>query len=90
MLTVILDGQAMVSRRMAHETLSTALNLPEHYGRNLDALYDCLTTYSTPVAIILENVQAMLAALGRYGVRLLTVLYDAAEENPNLVFSVAP
>ena len=36
-----LDGNLIKQR--GHDYLAEALNLPDYYGKNLDALYDCLT-----------------------------------------------
>ena len=41
--TIIIDGAAMTTRDAAHSHLALRLGLPDYYGRNLDALYDCLT-----------------------------------------------
>ena len=43
METVRLDGRRLRERGEAMELLGRALALPEWWGRNLDALYDCLT-----------------------------------------------
>lgn len=43
MKKIILDGTQLSNRETAHDYLQTALELPEYYGKNLDALYDCLT-----------------------------------------------
>jgi len=43
MKKIILDGEQLCDREMAHAYLQEALGLPEYYGKNLDALYDCLT-----------------------------------------------
>ena len=40
---VILDASKMVSRQEAHRYLKEQLAFPDYYGKNLDALYDCLT-----------------------------------------------
>ena len=53
-----------------------ALELPEWYGRSLDALYDCLTDLSVPTTIHVENWPEE-----DYMQRALAVLRDAAEEN---------
>ena len=42
MLICILDGNNITNRETLHDTLATSLQLPDWYGRNLDALYDCL------------------------------------------------
>ena len=42
MKQVILDGGVIAGRTQLHDALTVQLQLPEWYGRNLDALYDCL------------------------------------------------
>ena len=42
MKTVILDGAVCARREAAMAALSTALELPDWWGKNLDALCDCL------------------------------------------------
>lgn len=43
MKTVFLDGSRYTDTRSVHEALKRMLSLPEHYGMNADALYDCLS-----------------------------------------------
>lgn len=43
MKEIILDGSAITDRGQFHDAVSQQLALPEWYGRNMDALYDCLT-----------------------------------------------
>ena len=43
MKTVTLALARMQSIRQLHKYLRTELELPDYYGENLDALYDCLT-----------------------------------------------
>ena len=38
----ILDALRLKDKKEAHEYLSESMHFPEHYGKNLDALYDCL------------------------------------------------
>ena len=40
----ILDGSRMTSRAEAHARLAEALDFPGWYGKNLDALFDLLST----------------------------------------------
>lgn len=56
MKQIHLDGNFLSDIVQAHEYLKELLELPEYYGKNLDALYDCLTdledveiTISSPV-----------------------------------------
>ncbi len=58
--------------------------LPQPYGRTLDALHDILSTYPEELEVSFES-NALYAALGdRYGDNLLRMLEDTAEENPKL------
>ncbi|PKW14917.1 RNAse (barnase) inhibitor barstar [Saccharopolyspora spinosa] len=42
----VLDGSDLVSKRTTLDGIAAVLNFPEWAGRNLDALYDCLTDLS--------------------------------------------
>lgn len=56
----------------------------DYCRRNQDALYDCLTEVCEPVILKIPQAVAAGSELGWYGVRLLTVVQDAAAANPNL------
>ncbi len=76
----ILDAAQMHERTGAHNYLKEQLHLPEYYGKNLDALYDCLTDlWETDIEFInIDN------APGSYFQKVLAVFQEAAEENRNL------
>ena len=42
-LTIFIDANRYTSAQELHQALKLLLNLPEHYGCNADALYDCLS-----------------------------------------------
>lgn len=84
-MNLILDGELILNRETLHDILSSKLTLPEWYGRNLDALYDCLTDLRTETVISLRNRAAFEKNLGHYGTRFLRLLEDASRENPCLV-----
>ena len=75
-----LDGSRLCGREEAMELLGRALALPEWWGRNLDALYDCLTDLGRPVRLEVFRREAMVETA--FGRRLLRVLEDAAAELP--------
>lgn len=81
MKQIHIDCTKMTDRAAAHDCLACALSLPEYYGRNLDALYDCLTEMAG-TAVTLENVSS-LDALGVYGDALLQTFRDAARDVPD-------
>lgn len=41
--TIFIDANRYASARELHLALKRMLDLPEHYGCNADALYDCLS-----------------------------------------------
>lgn len=51
MRKIVLDFCGLKTRKEIHEYLADKMEFPEYYGRNLDALYDCLTDISEPTAI---------------------------------------
>ena len=80
--TVYLDCANLTQRESAHAYLARTLDLPDYYGKNLDALYDCLTDMP-PCTVVLAGAQALRQS-GGYGAKLLSVLEDAALSNPTL------
>jgi len=84
MKKIFLDVAGMRSREVAHKYLKNALALPDYYGENLDALYDCLGETCEPVQIVISSAVADAAHLADYGAVLLDVLRQASEENENL------
>lgn len=78
----ILDGKEIKNRKMLHDRLEVLLELPYWYGRNLDALYDCLTDIGeeTEIQILYKN--EMEECLGKEYVKSLEkVIQMAAESN---------
>ena len=65
--------------------LAKELNLPDYYGRNLDALYDLLMEVSAETQITLVDPAAVVNFLGKYGQTLLSTIQEAVENNPNLI-----
>ena len=84
MRKINLDIEKMRSLPMLHKYLHTALALPEYYGANLDALFDCLTELAEPTELVVPRQVADEAYLGWYGQHFLQMLQDAAEENTAL------
>ena len=84
MRKITLDIEKMRSLPMLHKYLHTALALPEYYGANLDALYDCLTEISEPTELVVPKKVADEAYLGWYGQQFLQMLEDAAAANEAL------
>lgn len=88
-MNVLLDGNTILNREMLHDTLSAALCLPEWYGRNLDALYDCLTDVQEETVLVLRDRAALEEHLGGYGRRFVRLLEEVSLENPNVRLETA-
>ena len=59
MIEAIIDGREIQDRRQLHEALAAQLHFPEWYGKNLDALYDCLTDVHEETVIRLLNLEEL-------------------------------
>lgn len=78
---VHLDGRRMGTRLALHEQLKDVLQLPEYYGKNLDALWDCLfCELEMPLTVYVSHFSDAQHALGEYAERLLQTFQDAARE----------
>lgn len=84
MAEVVLNGLELESMEAVHDRFAEALDLPGYYGRNLDALFDCLTEQTNAVTVRLLHREALERRLGRRGRALTRLLRRAAEENPRL------
>lgn len=85
MKIVVIDGRKMTDREAAHTYLKRKLDLPEYYGRNLDALFDCLCEMNN-VQVVLTYVSEMKDNLRRYAENLVNVFEAAEEKNPKFSF----
>lgn len=84
MIELRLDANNVKTRGDLHDLFADTLSLPEWYGRNLDALHDCLTSMSEDVQITV-CAEELIGTLGERYVRQLTrLLRDSAEENPHI------
>ena len=83
MKTIKLEFKNIETMRALHIYLQYKLDFPAYYGRNLDALYDCLTDIGEDTRITLTPGDACGECAASMQ-RLLRVFADAQEENPHL------
>ena len=83
MKTIRLDVTNIFTVRALHVYLAYRLNLPDYYGRNLDALHDVLGEIGDQTRIVLAG-QPASAEMAAYLPRLVRVFSDAAQENRKL------
>ena len=58
------------------------LPLPEHYGNNLDALYDVMTEWTEDTSITFLNVDEAEVTMPKHMKALRRMCRDVQEENP--------
>lgn len=83
-MRVVLDGARILDRETLHDTLSEELELPEWYGRNLDALRDCLADRREDTVIEFRHQRELETVLGGYAEALFEMLRDVAVENSHI------
>ena len=61
-----IDLSGVKSKEQFHKVLERELPLPDHYGMNLDALYDVLTEISDKWNIIIYNATGFRCSMEKY------------------------
>lgn len=77
-MLVLCDFERLQTPDAVYDYLSEELAFPPYFGRNLDALHDCLTDIGEPTRLILTGTASPPAQ------RFLPVIKDAAKRNRNL------
>ncbi|MCR4886133.1 MAG: barstar family protein [Clostridiales bacterium] len=88
MKRVQLSAARWLSAAQAHVALAAALDFPEYYGKNLDALHDCLTDLDD-TQLVIEDCAAAARQIENWG-GFLSVFFDSAAENPRLQIRLLP
>lgn len=81
---VILNGKRMITRETTHAYLKRKFGFPEYYGRNLDALWDLLSSWDREMDIVIVNHKAVTENLDGYGVSLLKLFRELDEESRHI------
>ena len=90
MKEIIIDGGAIFTSPVLLEALATALVFPAHYGKNLDALYDCLTEICEDTHLELRNWHHIESHLKDYSGKAVYVFHCAMDDNPHLTVTLRP
>ena len=80
MRVIVLDGKMMTDPAAAHKYIAETAGFPEWYGKNLDALNDCLGELGKNTCVVLLNEGTMRKQLGGYAARMLDVFENASEQ----------
>ena len=74
-MLILCDFARLDTPDAVYDYLHKELAFPAWFGRNLDALHDCLTDIGTPTRLVLTGAASPSAQ------RFLPVLKDAARQN---------
>jgi len=84
-----LDGKTMRSLADLYDQLSAGLLLPEHFGRNLDALWDVLSgDVAGPFAIHWRHAAVSRQSLGQDFRRVAKLFQDLEKERDDFTLMI--
>lgn len=74
-MEITIDGEAIKCEADFHGAIAKALNLSPYYGKNLDALWDVLSTdVERPVTLVWKNSQLSKVSLAENFEKIMAVL----------------
>ncbi len=85
--SVLISGKQINSKDQLHQLIAKELKFSPGYPKNLDALYDELSSDLDGDSIIkIKNLNLLRAKVGReYTDGFVQAIIDSAEENPRLI-----
>ncbi|MBC7714349.1 MAG: barstar family protein [Rhizobacter sp.] len=88
--SVLINGKEVKSQDHLHTMLAKQLNFSTHYGKNLDSLYEELSSdYGGQTIIKIKSLSILRSKLGvDYTDALIAAIRDASDDNPKLVLLV--
>ena len=91
MRNIVIDCKAITNKNTLYDILKKKLQLPDYFGRNLDALWECIADkdINLPVKIELKNSNHIKEILGDdFYNNLISVFKDAQEELGINIFQI--
>ncbi len=76
----VLDGKDMTSRQTAYRVIERTMDMPDYFGKNLDALADCLGERTADMSVVFVNTDALKNTLGDYADKMLNVFREASRD----------
>ena len=85
---VKLQGKAIRSLDEFYDEIARKLHFPDHFGRNLDALWDVLTTdVKGPVNLMWEGADVSKKSIGKDFEKVAALLRDVEKEREDFKVS---
>ena len=88
MRKIVIPADNFSTEEELQDFLQEAFGFPDYYGKNLDALYDCLSELDEKVRIEVSGAIGDEENLGEYGERFLTVLEEASKDNEDIKLKI--
>lgn len=80
-MIAILEGKEIRTTEDFHKAISDQLGFPDFYGKNLDALWDCITGFiAIPAMVIWRDFKLSNLYLGDFAVMAKQIFEDAEKE----------
>ena len=90
MKQITIDCAGIATSPEFHQVIAAAMDFPDYYGKNLDALMDCLTEIGEDMELVLLNWHKLECNLKDYSGRILSVFQCACQENSRLSVTIHP
>ena len=90
MKTLFIDGEKIKDIGELYDLFSKELDFPKYFGRNLDALYDCLHDVYYECGLIIVNRDQLETALERKAKVFFSVLSMITDEKKNIHLIIEP
>lgn len=86
MRVVVINGTTIESMEEAHLQIKKNFCLPGYYGKNLDALFDLLSTEDRKTMILFFDSKGFVQRVGKKGEVLVTTFQDVDLANQQIRF----
>ena len=86
---IILDFNGIKSLWTLHEYFKEVFNLPDYYGHNMDALWDCLDcSFEFPTTIVLKNIEKIPSEMNEATKIMLELFEDLQRDNEKVTVQI--
>lgn len=83
MRELIINGEAMTSKSAMYNHLNRVFAFPNHFGNNLDALWDVLTEETEPTIIYFKQIAKLIEQMDGYGEKIIQVFQTLEQTTEN-------
>lgn len=89
MNVITVDFTGIKSLWNLHEYFKEVFDLPDYYGHNMDALWDCLTfSFEFPTTIILKNISFLPKEMEPEVEIMLELFHDLEQEDKKVTVRI--